>query len=133
MSTLNDRLILVNSRVSRLYSRFGLPQAQNVVIVYDNVQTLIDPVPLVQSMDIRHGKNSIHEYFAQSADVRMDDINITNIPRTYPEYLITQGLYLVNAHQMQNGTWVGVEATAKFVDRNQPLTWNVIVRVARER
>ncbi len=127
--TLVDRLIPVNARMNGIAARLGIPQYQNVVIVRGGVQTLLEPKPKVKSMT----KYDVQQFKANGIEINQDEVWVEEIPRSYDESQISQSKFILNAQLAPSGQWFGVNASVKFIDRNQLLTYRVLVLKERGR
>lgn len=128
--TLVSNLTDVNARLMRLGERFGVPQYHNVVIDHGGVQTVLDPKPFFTSPDMNRAGN---DYLANQVKLTPEDIWLSGIPRTYPEAMIARGLYILYATQNESGDWIGVNAQPVYIDRDETLTWKVLVQKRRVR
>lgn len=127
--SLVTRLIPVNSRMQQLAARLGIPQYQNVVIVQGTVQTLLVPKPKVISMTAR----DVVTFLSHGVEINQDMVWVTEIPQTYTDDQLSRSRFILDAQQTQTGAWVGTNASPMFIDRNQLLTWKILVKKERGR
>lgn len=134
--SLVSRATTLNQRLSGLHSRFGDPRYLGVVVLdLNGVQTVIAPNPKVMPMDSGVGVNAKANKVSlmQALDLNTDDMIIYGISRNYPETLVSNARYLLNATEVTPGVWTGSRHDCEYVDRSELLTFTVVVRPYRAR
>lgn len=129
MSTLVERLRAVNDRLGTLPAKFGDPTYQQVVLLLDGVATVLTPQPQVLEVDPRR----VGQYLANNVEVGSDDLVVKGISRAYPEQLLVEATYILNATQNAYGEWQGDRAECLNLDRSQLMAYTALVRKFRYR
>ena len=123
-----NRLTQVNSRLKKIPDRLGVPTYSTVVLVSSGLYTVLEPRPQVIAVTPRKAIS----YLAAGVEIFTDDREILGIPRSYPEELLSNARYLLNAVNT-NGVWTGDKAECIFIDRSGLLEFKVLVRRMRAR
>lgn len=129
MSTLVDRLRAVNDRLGTLPSKFGDPTYQQVVLLWDGTATVLTPQPQVLEVDPRR----VGQYLANNVEISPDDLIVKGISRSYPDRLLVEATYILNATQNAYGEWEGKRAECLNLDRSQLMTYTALVKEFRYR
>ena len=127
--SLVSRLIPVNNRMSVLAARLGVPQYQKVVLKQGSTYTVLMPDPLVKSPT----KQDVVKHLANQVDINQDDLWVESIPRTYTVEQLSRATAILEATEVTPGIWVGTNCQVLFVDRNELLTYKILVRKLRVR
>jgi hypothetical protein len=122
-----QRLVAVNDRMQALADSFGIPQYGNVVMVYNNTQTLLTPRPKVMSMT----RQEVISFMTNNVEINDDDRWLEGVSRAIPESQLEQSKFIINATQAPNGLWVGKNTQVKFIDRNRLMDYRILVGVLR--
>jgi hypothetical protein len=127
--TLVSRLIPVNNRMSRLADRLGIPQYADVVLKLDSgVFVPITPRPLVKSLS----KGNVIQFQANTVTINKDDLWIEGVPQTYDPDVLANCIIIVDAVPLGQG-YVGLNTKCEYIDRNDTLTFKILVKKLRAR
>lgn len=129
MSTLLDRLRAVNDRLGTLPAKFGVPTYQQVVLLWSGSATVLTPQPQVLEVDPRR----VGQYLANNVEISPDDLMVKGISRAYPEQLLVEATYILNATQNAYGEWQGTRAECLNLDRSQLMAYTALVKEFRYR
>lgn len=130
MSTLIDRLQKVSDRISTLPQKLGVPQYSQVVLeAPDGSFVVLKPQPTVHQLDSRKVGLELPGGGISGAD----DILVKDISRSYPLELISTSTFILDAIQDTNGKWQGKRTSVLNVDKNKLLTWEVLLKLYRDR
>lgn len=129
MSTLVSRLRAVNDRIGVLPSKLGVPQYQKVVLLWEGQATVLTPQPQVLEVDPRR----VGQYLANNVEISPDDLMVKGVSRAYPEQLLVEATYILNATQNAYGEWQGKRAECLNLDRSQLMTYTALVKEYRYR
>jgi hypothetical protein len=123
------RLQPINDRLLGLSSRFGVPQYSEVVLEYQNTLTVLDPKPKIMSLTSR----DVVAFMTHQLQINKSDLWLEGISRVYDIEMLSQAKYILNAVQDAEGVWRGLKADCLFIDRNQLMTYKVLVSTFRAR
>lgn len=129
MTTLVDRLRAVNDRLGTLPAKFGDPNYQQVVLLWEGTTTVLTPQPQVLEVDPRR----VGQYLANNVEISPDDLIVKGISRGYPDRLLVEATYILNATQNAYGEWEGKRAECANLDRSQLMTYTALVKEFRYR
>jgi hypothetical protein len=129
MSSLIERLTIVNARLQALPDRLGVPFYEDMVLVRpDGSMELIAPRPQVKGVTPRDATG----FLGSSVEIFPDDVWLVGIPRTYSEDDLKRSRFILKA--LPSGeTWVGTKAELIWLDRSDLLSFRVLVRPFRGR
>jgi hypothetical protein len=127
--SLVSRLIPVSNRMSALADRLGIPQYNDVVLKLDNgTFEVLTPRPLVKSLS----KGNIIQFQANTVTINREDLWIEGVPQTYDDVMLSNCIIIVNAVPAGSG-YVGINTKAEYIDKNDTLTWRILVKKYRNK
>jgi hypothetical protein len=127
--TLINQLTSTNDRLRRLGHQLGIPLYVPVALITpDDEHILLDPVPLVETLDTADIRRMMTNDVRPNDDMRW----IKGISRSIDITLLEQCQYLLDAKET-DGVWTGTLCEYIYIDRNRTLDYNTLVQIYRRR
>lgn len=126
--TLISRMQSLNDRLQSLPERFGLPSVTSVVLVKDDLYTVMAPKP--QQKQINPQK--VGGFIGDNVEIMADDIWLTNVSRSYTIEQLSTSTWLLDA-TLEGDNWQGKRCKCLDVRTDDPLTYAVLVRSYEDR
>lgn len=120
-----EKLTKVKARLLSIPKRLGVPDFHRVIVQQGSTQTDLGYLPVHQvSID------TTKRYLSSNVEISPDDLQVTDIPRLYPDDLLAVGYFLIDPIlDTQTNIWTPVKKyKVVHLDRSDLLAYSAVIR-----